>query len=166
MERPAGTPKQSLRLCRARRLAQRCPQKGTRVCVESVARNDLQTALLDILSLCLCGGRVLRSHAQRIQRTQQHISKCRFWIETTSVACTTVFVLCTETTCTATPFCLRLHVAAATACTRRTQPELRRAQHERTGQLHSDATRKATNCTKAWGLCGNAFALETQLRAR
>ena len=61
---------------------------------------------------------------------------------------------------------LRLQVAAAMACTRRTPPELRRAQHERTGQLHSDAKRKATNCTNAWGLCGNVFALEIQLRAR
>ena len=49
----------------------------------------------------------------------------------------------------------KAHATAVAACTERTH-----------GQLHSDAKRKATNCTNAWGLCGNVFALEIKSHAR
>ena len=43
-------------------IARRCTHNEIKVCVESVGCNDLQTTDLEILSFCLCCGRVLVSN--------------------------------------------------------------------------------------------------------
>ena len=73
------------------------------------------------------------SNAECIETTKQRMSYCNNTEQKDRVlVCRTGNILCAETVHSATPSFLWLHVAAATACTTRTQPRLRHSKTERT----------------------------------